>query len=297
MPVRPAAALLALALTSFSECPELPGPAFTNTAEEHWLRVDSKADTAEFVSLYRGLVPGEGDALAQLRRVVGKRRVFPPGGGWLTFDLDEPLDPARLANADARDLALFELYPSLSVTAAGLALDESGSACLWRVVRLERASECLRLGESSAMSGDGPHFPVGEFPAFDTRSSELLEAARARGERFASLAGDSLAIDVPSTAENAARILAHAFGAALAGKESDLESWAQLGTCLRHVEISGERLRVRLGPDESGWMRVSWSALDSAGAGARGPFDAATLRAAGFEIADSLAGRLPVPVR
>jgi hypothetical protein len=296
--VKAVGTLFALALASFSEC-SLPGPEFTWESERHWLRLDGERDTAEFFSFYAGLAPGEANALAALRAVVDGRPVFPPGGGFLSFDFDEDLDVDRSAEPDPKWLALAELAPTLSVEEAGLALDDAGRVGLWRRVRLERASEWLSYIESPVARGEGPHFPVGEFPAFDARSSELMEAAWARGERFWSIDGDSLRVDLPSTGANSARMFAHLFESALADAESDSRLWSRLAVSLHEVEIAGERMRARLGPDATGWMHVAWRSAAERAAGRPAAFEPRTLMSAGLEVEPhaSFASRLPGAAR
>jgi len=294
VPVKLALASLALCLAARESCAVLPSPAFTWSSEAHHVRLDGDADEAEFLSLYADLAPGGDDALEALRLAVGRKRVFPPGGGFLSFDLDTDLEPDVVGQPDPKLLALRELVPSVAVTEAGLVLDPNGRLCLWRRVRVGRASQWLELLSTGLLRGEEPGFHVGRFPAFDERSAEMMELAWARGERFCSIAGDSLRVDMPSTGENAARLLAYLFECALGNRTGESES-LHLATSLRDVEIGQQRLRLRLGPDESGWMRVHATEAESQAAELSG-FDVASLREAGFTIGtwESLAARAPV---
>lgn len=290
-PHTPRLAALALALLPCAGCLEFPAPAFRAAASEHFVRIDAERDVIEVLSLHLGLAPGGDDALEQLRAVVDGRRVFPPGGGFLTLDLDRELTADEDDGMEEATRELQELSPSLSIAGAGLALDDRERVTLWRHVRIERASEWLRLAETAERRGPGPHFPAGRLPAFDARSSELQEAAWARGERFLGLEGDSLVIDLPSTSENAALLLAHVLEDAL---EEGRDGWAALAVSMRSLESRDERVRIRLGPDESGWMHLGWGG-DVPRANDDGRFEAAALRAAGFEVEPwaALQARLP----
>ncbi len=268
---------------AFSSCftITLPEPTFRPLREERFVRIDAARDRVEWIEIEHGLAPLTCNFGAHLAEVLARRRVFAPAGGLFSVDFDGadlhamPIDVSDSAEHERRRI------DALHVDDARLVLDERGGVALWRSGTLERASEWLcapdfgsddggwALFESAAVNWIAlPPFDIalslGGWPEgdelFDPRSLELLAKARASGERFWSLRGNSLCLDAPLTAESASRFLSLLNYPA--SPDADDERFGQL---LCELDTSDERLRARFAPQEGDWIRVAWTRWDALG--------------------------------
>ncbi len=259
--------LFASLLTCSAGCLHIDlGPAFEARSKDYLLRVDEASDTIELLSIHYQLRSDGDHASKHLAALVAGSRVLPADGGFPSFDIDGFLSLPPESAEPENDSDLRMLFEGTQVVECVLGLDSEGKVTLWRHLRFQRAADILARLPVADPDPKAARFELGKYPTFDERTLELANAADDRGERFMTLHGDSLVIDMPSSPFNAARVMAHW---AQDAADGDVASTLVL-TNLRELENSAERLRLRVGPDESGWMRSTknsrLTASDQAGA-------------------------------
>ena len=228
-------------------------PAFNWAHDEHHWRIDAEQDVVEWIEITHGLCDSTEEFDEHTRSVLAGARVFPPGGGFPSWDIDalaaeESFWPRELS------VPVLELAPTLRVQEARLVFDDEGLPTLWRTMRFERASAWLvafqrwmaehwsNVGELDDSSGVPPGARLAVKAALDQRQLFKLE-------------GNAFVLEAQVDAETARRWIER-FRADPA--DPNLRPPAE-------ISFDGQTLRVRFVPDESGWIGARTYSLNSPG--------------------------------
>jgi hypothetical protein len=264
-------------------CDDVESSTFTSSSSEHYFRIDSAGDVAEWLEIEHD-VRCEGEkALLHLKGVVSKARVFPAEHGFLDFDelereaaereteielesvseTDVEVDAeSQVDEVDPRDSLerrFLELAPTFQVVEARLVLDEDGRVTLWRRGRIRRASEWLGTLESeflhdlletdeSASSSEEQDPP--EEPALPEEPHSPFTDYRWDAESL------RLLREQIRTGERLWRLEGHAFVVESAMSEENAKLCI---TNLVREDIEASfrdgRIRLRYLPGDGGWIR------------------------------------------
>jgi len=241
----------ALALAIAPACITFPGPAFWAQGTEHFFRVDAAQDTLEWIEIRHGLQLADEQGPAALQAALAGARVYPPGGGFLSIDLDTLGDsPEDLELELDPDIVEFKLLAAgVCVVETRLFAQPQGAVGWWRRTRVERVSDWLEFFHRHELMPTLPLYALGPpgfswtLPSFDEATLALTRGAALQGRRPWSLRGDTIVFESEVSEDYAARCLDEAQHQALDDNDTQAR-WTIEGT---HVEAI-------FAPGPSGWM-------------------------------------------
>jgi hypothetical protein len=192
--------------------------AFEASHPEGYLVYEPGADALRLVEIGTGLHAGnDAKAAAALADFLAGRRIYPPDGGLLTYDLDAAEGPAEaeeLGPLDPSDRFVARIAKLVTVRERGLYAGEEEGLGFWRVSDFAPAKEVLAaidefvsqsvIEELSTPPAEGEE----EFALWRDPESRELWLARARaGGPWVSLDGGRLVVDLPISTAGAAPAL------------------------------------------------------------------------------------------
>ncbi|HUP24996.1 MAG TPA: hypothetical protein VNB06_18905, partial [Thermoanaerobaculia bacterium] len=239
-----------LALLALQGC----DAAFEASHPEGYLTYDANEDALRLVEIDAGLhATDDQQAARALAEFLSGRRIYPPEGGFLSYDLDALEAPAETPEAeDPSDRLVSRLAKLAKVHECGLYQGEHGELGFWRVTDLAPAGEVLAaidqvLSEMVMRKlSDPARYGADEFVLWRDPESRELWLARARaGGPWVSIDGGRLLIDLPVSSVGAARALIEVV--LKCEDEADRNLLAQIW----RMEVVGGRARLWLGSAKS----------------------------------------------
>jgi hypothetical protein len=231
-------------------------------ASEAHLRYDPASDTLTLFEIDIGLSSTDAKAPAAIEKLLAGQRQFPPEGGLLCVDFDQGFDEEdRLELADLLDR--FEHFSEgVSVDEVGLFLDR-GRLCLYRRSRFRDVKLGLVIINALINRTMQEEFDLESrsFPVFDPRTAEAWFARARAGGEWIRIEEGAFVIDLPMTAENAARCLEHLADPGV----SVLQDAHWLLRQLTRLELQGDSLQLHFAGGPDGWMRFDSPGRDRDG--------------------------------
>lgn len=225
--------------------------------EQHlFLRYVAKDDTLLMLEVEHGITGSPAKAVGAIQIALEGRRIYPPEGGFIHFDLDE-VDEAVAPEQKESEADFREFARHVKVAETCVFIDEDGRLSLLRLTRIEkfqRVVEVLNRTINRDMKPDEPFRP--KFPIFDAETSKLVRAAVTGGHPWLRIEGEMIVLDVPMSQTNAAACLGSIAKRARDDPSSSDGDWLNQVSSL---EVGKHNTLLRFGEEPKQVLRFSWT--------------------------------------
>ncbi len=241
----------------------LSGCSLSFAEHETVFRIDEKTDTLELLSIYRGVTASKDhdDTVREALEIVmpaakGERRFAV--SLWGDFDLDDPELVKELDEGDAFEREVLQFAQGVSVTKAGLFLDEKGRLSGYQRIQIKNIRAGVDLLNQAisrlVLSGaeDWEDF-VDDTPFLDSESRDLLVRYAQRGDPWLKIKDGEIEVMIPITPASANSIHQEIIKDSMGDVQESSWNWfLRHLILLRHYSVEEDGVLLRFGSPEDG---------------------------------------------